>query len=137
MEEIIATSVDWVVGEESSSSCSSSEFDLPNLRRLNFVYLPKLKSICSAKLICGSLQKIRVRDCPKLKRIPICLPVLDSGQPCPPPSLEEIDVDPKEWWESVEWDHPNTKDVLLPFLVLSDGSRVSDCLKKMKTEEET
>jgi disease resistance protein RPS2 len=137
MEEIIATSVDWVVGEESSSSCSSSEFDLPNLRRLNFVYLPKLKSICSAKLICGSLQKIRVRDCPKLKRIPICLPVLDSGQPCPPPSLEEIDVDPKEWWESVEWDHPNTKDVLLPFLVLGDGSRVSDCLKKMKTKEET
>jgi len=56
--------------------------------------------------------------------MPLCLPVLDNGRPSPPPSLEEIYVDPKEWWESVEWDHPNSKDALLPFLVLGAGARL-------------
>jgi disease resistance protein RPS2 len=124
MEEIIETRVDWVMGEESSSSCHSIEFNLPKLRHLSFILLPELKSICRENLICSSLQTIIVRDCPKLKRMPLCLPVLDNGRPSPPPSLEEIYVDPKEWWESVEWDHPNSKDVLLPFLVLGGGARL-------------
>jgi disease resistance protein RPS2 len=26
-------------------------------------------------------------------------------------------IEPKEWWESVvKWEHPNAKDVLLPFV---------------------
>uniref|UniRef100_A0A6N2MIU1 Disease resistance protein At4g27190-like leucine-rich repeats domain-containing protein n=1 Tax=Salix viminalis TaxID=40686 RepID=A0A6N2MIU1_SALVM len=58
MEEIIATREDSVVGEESSSSCSSIEFNLPKLRHLSFVLLPELKSICREKLICSSLQNI-------------------------------------------------------------------------------
>ncbi|XP_061965368.1 probable disease resistance protein At4g27220 isoform X3 [Populus nigra] len=124
MEEIIETRVDWVMGEESSSSCRSIEFSLPKLRHLSFILLPELKSICRENLICSSLQTIIVRDCPKLKRMPLCLPVLDNGRPSPPPSLEEIYVDPKEWWESVEWDHPNSKDALLPFLVLGAGARL-------------
>ncbi|XP_034927175.1 putative disease resistance protein At4g10780 isoform X2 [Populus alba] len=124
MEEIIETRVDWVMGEESSSSCRSIEFNLPKLRHLSFILLPELKSICRENLICSSLQTIIVRDCPKLKRMPLCLPVLDNGRPSPPPSLEEIYVDPKEWWESVEWDHPDSKDALLPFLVLGGGARL-------------
>ena len=60
---------------------------------------------------------IEVYKCEKLKRMPICLPLLENGQPSPPPSLEVIYATPKEWWESVvEWEHPNAKDVLRLFL---------------------
>ena len=38
--------------------------------------------------------------------------------------LRKIQAYPKEWWESVEWDHPNSKDALLPFLVLGAGARL-------------
>jgi len=114
MEEIIGTT-----DEESSSSNSITEFILPKLTTLELYKLPELKSICSAKLICNSLEDIRVRLCQKLKRMPICLPLLENGQPSPPPSLKNIYSKPKEWWETVvEWEHPNAKDVLRPFVTL-------------------
>ncbi|KAJ6858160.1 disease resistance protein [Populus alba x Populus x berolinensis] len=112
MEEIIG-----ITDEESSSSNSIMEVILPKLRILKLFDLPELKSICSAKLICNSLKVIHVAHCEKLKRMPICLPLLENGQPSPPPSLAKILAIPKEWWESVvEWKHPNTKDVIRPFV---------------------
>jgi disease resistance protein RPS2 len=73
MEEIIGTT-----DEESSTSNSITEFVLPKLTTLELYKLPELKSICSAKLICNSLEGIGVRLCQKLKRMPICLPLLAS-----------------------------------------------------------
>ncbi|KAL9344329.1 hypothetical protein Peur_062004 [Populus x canadensis] len=106
-----------VMGEESSSNIT--EFKLAKLSELELEDLPELKRICSAKLICDSLQVIKVEGCEKLKRIPICLPLLENGQPSPPPSLRRMHIKPKEWWESVvEWEHPNAKDVLRPFVSL-------------------
>uniref|UniRef100_A0A3N7F8Z2 Uncharacterized protein n=1 Tax=Populus trichocarpa TaxID=3694 RepID=A0A3N7F8Z2_POPTR len=108
MEEIIGTT-----DEESSTSNSITEVILPKLRTLRLEWLPQLKSICSAKLIRNSLKQITVMHCEKLKRMPICLPLLENGQPSPPPSLKKIKAYPKEWWETVvEWEHPNAKDVL-------------------------
>jgi disease resistance protein RPS2 len=79
--------------------------------------LPELKSICSVKLICNSLEYICVIDCDELKRMPICLPLNENGQPSPSPSLKNIYSSPKEWWESVvEWEHPNAKNVLRSFV---------------------
>jgi disease resistance protein RPS2 len=112
MEEIIGTT-----DEESSTSNSITEVILPKLRILKLIHLPELKSICSAKLICNSLEHISVWYCEKLKRMPICLPLLENGQPSPPLSLGEIVVYPEEWWETVvEWEQPNAKDVLRPFV---------------------
>uniref|UniRef100_A0A6N2LWM2 AAA+ ATPase domain-containing protein n=1 Tax=Salix viminalis TaxID=40686 RepID=A0A6N2LWM2_SALVM len=115
MEEIIGgtRSDERVMGKE--SICS--EFKLPELRVLNLADLPELKSICNAKLLCDSLEVIFVLRCEKLKRMPICLPLLENSQPSPPASLEVIWINPKEWWEStVEWEHPNAKDVLRSFV---------------------
>ncbi|XP_073263112.1 probable disease resistance protein At4g27220 isoform X1 [Populus alba] len=112
MEEIIGTT-----DEESTTSNSITGFILPKLRTLRLRYLPELKSICSAKLICNSLEDITVTFSKKLKRMPICLPLLENGQPSPPLSLRIMYIEPKEWWETVvEWEHPNAKDVLHPFV---------------------
>jgi disease resistance protein RPS2 len=110
MEEIIGTT-----DEESSSSNFITEVILPKLTTLELMGLPELKSICSAKLICNSLEEITVDDCEKLKRMPICLPLRENGQPSP---FLNIRARPKEWWETVvEWEHPNAKDVLRPFVL--------------------
>jgi len=112
LEEIIGTT-----DEESSTSNSITEFILPKLRTLRLDLLPELKSICSARLIYNSLEKITVMNCEKLKRMSICLPLLENGQPSPPPSLKKILANSKEWWETVvEWEHPNAKDVLRPLV---------------------
>jgi disease resistance protein RPS2 len=114
MEEIIGTTDEEI---SSSSSNPITEFILPKLRNLRLIYLPELKSICGAKVICDSLEYITVDTCEKLKRIPFCLLLLENGQPSPPPSLRRIAIYPEEWWDSVvEWEHPNAKDVLRPFV---------------------
>jgi disease resistance protein RPS2 len=116
IEEIIGTR-----DEENSSSNdhSISEFvDLSKLRTLRLMDLPQLKSICCAKLACHSLEEIELKCCSELKRIPICLQLLDNRQPSPH-SLKKIKVYKKKWLESVvEWEHPNAKDVLRPFVIL-------------------
>ncbi|GLU15326.1 hypothetical protein SLE2022_318250 [Rubroshorea leprosula] len=117
MEEIIASS--------NSDASSSNKFTFPKLRELQLCYLPQLKSICSAKgvMVCDSIEHIWIMECPELKRIPMQLPLLDNGQPSPPPRLKQIYVNKgsKEWWESVvELDHPNAKNILQPFLKVTD-----------------
>ncbi|EOY13024.1 Nbs-lrr resistance protein [Theobroma cacao] len=120
MEEIIASE------KEGMSTDNNVMFTLPKLKVLTLSDLPQLKSICKTNdvRICDSLQRIEIRNCRKLKRIPLYLPLLelDNSQPSPPPSLKEICIDPKEWWESVEWDHPDAKNVLLPLLKFWDDS---------------
>jgi disease resistance protein RPS2 len=118
MEEIIGgtrSDEEGVMGEESSNN--NTKFKLPKLRELKLEVVPELKRICNAKLICDSVEVIEVYDCEKLKRMPICLPLLENGQPSPPPSIRRMHIKPKEWWESVvEWEHPNAKDVLRLFV---------------------
>ncbi|GLT50393.1 hypothetical protein SLA2020_238800 [Shorea laevis] len=117
MEEIIASS------DSDASSSNKFTFIFPKLRELCLWNLPQLKSICSAKgvMVCNSIEKITMSGCLELKRIPVQLPQLDNGQPSLPSHLREIKIgeESKEWWESVEWDHPNAKNLLQPFLKYS------------------
>ncbi|GKV31698.1 hypothetical protein SLEP1_g40369 [Rubroshorea leprosula] len=114
MEEIIASL------DSDASSSDKFTFTFPKLRELHLWNLPQLKGICSAKgvMVCNSIETIKMGRCLKLKRIPMQLPQLDNGQPSPLPHLREIKIfeSSNEWWESVEWDHPNAKNLLQPFL---------------------
>ena len=89
------------------------------LRVLQLRDLPELKTICSSSskvIISDSLEIIQIIGCPKVKRLPLSLPLLSNGQLSPPPSLQKISTYDKEWWESLEWDSPDTKNVLQPLL---------------------
>ncbi|KAK6230439.1 hypothetical protein QUC31_001957 [Theobroma cacao] len=110
MEEIIAS--------EENHKGEGTTFILPKLKSLRLDELPKLKSICTGGIMISSdsLQQLFIYKCPELKRIPLSLPLLEKGQPSPPPFLKTIIVDTREWWESVEWDQPDVEDVLSPFV---------------------
>ncbi|MBA0635985.1 hypothetical protein Godav_029434, partial [Gossypium davidsonii] len=99
-----------------------TKFSLPKLKELELTRLPELKSICSSnrEMVCNSLRKIEVWNCTKLKRMPLYLPLFqDTHQSAPSAHpFERIRICPKEWWESVEWDYPNAKEVLRPWLNL-------------------
>ncbi|XVF78190.1 hypothetical protein PTKIN_Ptkin14bG0110000 [Pterospermum kingtungense] len=117
MEEIIASESETTSSTTASAS-ASFEFTitLPKLRTLELINLPELKSICGAnvQLVCDSIEWIDIANCPKIKRIPLKLPLQDDGQPSPPPSLTGVAIFPKQQWEMVEWDHPNAKSLLNP-----------------------
>ncbi|KAK6230426.1 hypothetical protein QUC31_001944 [Theobroma cacao] len=113
MEEIIAS--------EEDQKGEGTTFILPKLHSLWLQNLPQLKSICSGGLMipADSLQYLYIIKCPEVKRIPLSLPLVENGKPSPPSSLQKITAWPREWWESVEWDQPDAKDVLSPFLQYS------------------
>ncbi|XP_039059103.1 putative disease resistance protein At1g63350 [Hibiscus syriacus] len=112
MEEIIASEP-----ESEGGGLVSLEHRLPQLTQLLLMDLPELKSICSVNevMICDSLEKFWVLNCPKLKRMPLNPPELDNVRSSAAPALR-IYIKPKEWWESVEWHHPDSKSLLEPFL---------------------
>ncbi|GLT88215.1 hypothetical protein SLE2022_062500 [Rubroshorea leprosula] len=119
MEEIIA----W--DAEGGEKEGVIQLILPKLKILELKELPALKSICSRRaiMVCDSLEEIRIWNCKRIRRIPLYLPLLDNGQPSPPPSLKQINVWPQawgaSWWESLEWDHPKARAVLLRFCKLT------------------
>ncbi|KAK0581991.1 hypothetical protein LWI29_020166 [Acer saccharum] len=114
--EIISTSDDDEENKEEGKDFTV--FTLPKLKEMTFQNVPQLKYICNhrSRMECNSLENIKIADCPKLKRIPPLLPQPDNGQLLPPVSLRQITIKSKEWWDSLEWDHPNIKNVLEPSL---------------------
>ncbi|KAL7153166.1 hypothetical protein ABFS83_04G147400 [Erythranthe nasuta] len=121
----------WIIGcpdiEVIIQAVASENVDLPKLRSLEICDLPKLKYICEAKMMCGSIKKIELWGCPLLKKLPLHFPgELVDGQMnySPPPALEEIVImeNEREWWESLEWDHPSHGNLLQPFLTFQESS---------------
>uniref|UniRef100_A0A2N9H397 NB-ARC domain-containing protein n=1 Tax=Fagus sylvatica TaxID=28930 RepID=A0A2N9H397_FAGSY len=101
-----------IIEEEEEEGMDTTKITLPRLKKLWLFSLPELKSICSSSKVisCDSLEEIWIKECPKLKRLPLSLPLL-NGQLSPPPSLKNITADD----ESLEWDCQDTKNVLQPF----------------------
>ncbi|KAK4724696.1 hypothetical protein R3W88_027475 [Solanum pinnatisectum] len=65
-------------------------------------------------MTCGSIQRVTVSLCGKLKRLPFTLP-LRHGQPSVPPNIEFIRMSEKSW-KTLDWDHPQYKNILHPFV---------------------
>ncbi|KAK4838995.1 hypothetical protein QYF36_018199 [Acer negundo] len=125
--EIIAASDDKA---ENEGGKDSIVFTLPKLREIRLWWLPELKCICNRRstMVCNSLQTIEIKNCPELKRIPLSLTQLDNGQLLPPISLEKFTVDGRETWDSLEWDHPDSKNVLEPYMELAPPLSITfDC----------
>ncbi|XP_023926661.1 disease resistance protein At4g27190 [Quercus suber] len=101
--------------EEEEEGMDTTKINLPKLRDWSLWNLPELKTICNSSkvIVCNSLEMIQIYKCPKVKTLPLSLPLL-NGQLSPPPSLQHIKGS-EEWWESLEWDSPDTKNVLQPF----------------------
>ncbi|GLT60279.1 hypothetical protein SLA2020_330510 [Shorea laevis] len=112
MEEIIG----WEGEEENrtADATTTTTFTLPKLRRLNLQNLLELKRICPTRgvMVCDSLGRLEIEECPKLRRIPL----VGNVRPSPPAALQRIYIKPKELWESLEWDDPNAKNVLQPLV---------------------
>ncbi|GKV40185.1 hypothetical protein SLEP1_g47853 [Rubroshorea leprosula] len=117
MEEIIG----WEEEEEGNQTTTPILITLPKLRILKLQFLPELKRICPERgvMVCESLNSINIHACVKVKRIPLCL-VRENAQPSLP-SVKYIYIfNSKKWWESLEWENPDDKIVLLPFLKYID-----------------
>ncbi|GKV48842.1 hypothetical protein SLEP1_g55633 [Rubroshorea leprosula] len=116
MEEIIG----WEEEEERNQTTTPILITLPKLRILELQFLLDLKRICSERgiMVCESLNSININACLKVKRIPLCLG-RENAQPSLP-AVKYISIfNPKKWWESLEWENPDDKNVILPFLQCS------------------
>ncbi|KAJ0074725.1 hypothetical protein Patl1_34794 [Pistacia atlantica] len=106
IEEIIT--LDGPEEKSEEDGRSNTTLTLPKLKILGLLDLPELKRICSSNgvMVCDSLEQIVVVYCPKLKRLPLSLPL---------PAIKEIKVE-VDWWNSLEWDNPNAKNALQPYI---------------------
>ncbi|CAI9773418.1 unnamed protein product [Fraxinus pennsylvanica] len=91
-----------------------ADITLPMLKKLELLFLLRLKSICKGKMICDSIDRINLWSTKNLKELPLNLPLL-HGQLSPPPCLKSISIK-KELWESLEWADHNAKNVLQPLV---------------------
>uniref|UniRef100_A0A2N9IE65 Uncharacterized protein n=1 Tax=Fagus sylvatica TaxID=28930 RepID=A0A2N9IE65_FAGSY len=106
------------------------------LKILNLQSLSELKSICSSSKVisCDSIEEILITRCPKLKRLPLSLPLLEWTSCLLPLLLNEITAE-EEWWESLEWDCQDTKNVLQPFFRKGEVSGFRASLKGRDSRE--
>ncbi|KAL7114973.1 hypothetical protein ACP275_04G154700 [Erythranthe tilingii] len=104
---------------------------LPKLKWLELYKLPRLRSICNAKVVCDSIHMISLSSCLLLKKVPLYFPrdddVTNDGLIySAPTTLKGIELgeDEEEWWESLEWDHPSHKNLVQPLVTFESSSEV-------------
>ncbi|KAA8535648.1 hypothetical protein F0562_030651 [Nyssa sinensis] len=115
MENII---VDEEEEEEGITTERISVLTFSKLRSLKLQDVLQLKSICTGTntMVCPSLQKIKVDNCPKLRRLSLSTINVDDNRresEAHPGCLIKISGQ-KKWWDLLEWDNPQAKSVLQP-----------------------
>ena len=115
MEDIIAATEVEEEGEE-IDEMNNLLLYFPNLKRLELLMLPELKSIWKGTMTRDSLQELIVSVCPKLRRLPLSVHITDGDEErrASASPLKEI-VGEENWWEGLEWDtHPHAQSVFQP-----------------------
>ncbi|KAL4556299.1 hypothetical protein LXL04_038946 [Taraxacum kok-saghyz] len=84
-----------------------SDIVLPKLRRLSLSTLPELKYITKRVLICDSVETVEIWDCEMLRALPFSITYFPS-------SLNNIRGN-RNWWDRLQWDDINCKNLLQPF----------------------
>ncbi|KAH9603190.1 hypothetical protein KSS87_021910 [Heliosperma pusillum] len=100
---------------------NSTVNELPNLKALLLDDLPHLTSLFAGDIpVCSSIEQITVRDCPKMRKLPVSIPLSSDGEPLVPLCLKEIKAS-REWWDSLEWGNIHLNQILQPFAMLVPG----------------
>ncbi|KAL3503410.1 hypothetical protein ACH5RR_037859 [Cinchona calisaya] len=117
LEEIVVDDQEECTTSTSTPSSSNSSSILPKLRKLSLDDLPKLSNFYEGTIFCDSIERVVIRYCPNLKRLPFFFPTV-AGQLSPPPTLKVIEILEleREWWESLEWVDAGMQVVLQPFV---------------------
>ncbi|XXG70458.1 hypothetical protein AAC387_Pa06g3215 [Persea americana] len=102
MEDIVAEEEGMEKGRNEDKS--SMTMTLSQLQTLRIFQLPNLKSIPSRVLICDALETIIIGRCRQLKKLPFYVHNLASALK----QIRVLRVD-EEWWDTLEWDHPQIK----------------------------
>ncbi|XP_022734638.1 probable disease resistance protein At5g63020 [Durio zibethinus] len=80
-----------------------------SLEYLTLDYLPELKGIYRNALPFPCMKKINVRNCPKLRRLP-----LNSNSA----RANKVSIEGKEkWWKELQWEDESTRNAFLPCLI--------------------
>ncbi|KAH7690219.1 disease resistance protein RPS2 protein [Dioscorea alata] len=107
LEEIIIRRCEEMEGIISGKT-STTMASLPKLKRLTLSDLPSLTSIYHGKLVCDSLCVMEIDDCPNLKELPF---LINKERP-----LGMRIVASEKWWERLEWEDAQLKELLQPLL---------------------
>ncbi|XP_073002834.1 LOW QUALITY PROTEIN: disease resistance protein RPS5-like [Typha latifolia] len=91
--------------EEEKEITSTSTF--PCLNEIYFYDLPEMVSICHSTVNFPALSRMRVKNCPKFKKLPFRSDSI-------PNKLQFIES-PKQWWESLEWEGSRIRSSFQPF----------------------
>ncbi|KAJ9692580.1 hypothetical protein PVL29_011571 [Vitis rotundifolia] len=104
MQEVIGTGK---CGESAKNGENLSPF--VKLHELRLVGLPQLKSIFWNALPFIYLNRIHVRNCPLLKKLPLCANSAKGNR--------IVIAGHKKWWNEVEWEDEATQNVFVPCFV--------------------
>ncbi|KAH7690248.1 disease resistance protein RPS2 protein [Dioscorea alata] len=108
LEEIIirrCKEMEGIISGKTSATMAS----LPKLKRLTLSDLKSLTSIYHGKLVCDSLRLLEIGNCPNLKELPF---LINKERPL---GMRRIAACIK-WWERLEWEDAQLKELLQPFL---------------------
>ncbi|XP_054778276.1 probable disease resistance protein At4g27220 [Prosopis cineraria] len=121
MEEIIE-------GERNTNAEDSSQAAkvfLPKLQRLELYHLSSLKSIYKGNIQCNSLRAIAVVGRNALKKLPLGLFGVEAGQQISLSTTLQQILCHNEWWQSLQWDQPEAKNLLQSYFVDCDKRNVA------------
>lgn len=90
----------------------ASTLSLNKMKTLGLANLPALKSVCRATISCPSLQKVSLRNCPKLACTSLLVQLPRDGEP-PSNCLQELKIQIGEG-KSAVWNHTLSKFLLGP-----------------------